>query len=374
MKADKGRISWLWGRFEDSELEREYLHYRLVKTRSVWRGLMMGIAVLFLLLMLGDMLINQRSFSLGWLGLSLGLFAAMLWINLYVIDRQKDPYKMLFYTTLLEALFIAGYFITINRHQIDNIAFRAFEIIFIIISIYLVPNHFSCTVGMAACSYAGFLVYYLMGMPELPQSQLIAMPVYLLFLIVLCTAALMYIQISERENYYSGKRLQEMLMIDPLTGAYNLRKMSDEMEKWLPFCARYDLPFSIITIDVDDFKQINDTKGHLHGDQILKDLVRMLLEGVREQDIVVRAGGDELIILLPNTDGKSAEHLAQRLLITAQKREYYGVGRITCSMGVAAWKQGMTAKQLRDLADQRLYIAKRQGKNRVISKGGVQQA
>lgn len=368
MQAEKGRVSWRRGRFEDSELENEYLHAKLVKTRSLRRGLLLLITCIFLLMVVGNALFGRHGIS--WPQAAAGaVFAGlMLFLNQVVIDRQKRTNMILLYTTVLEAMLLAGYMIIGYWMPSVSMPLRAFNTLFIVICIYLIPNHFFSHIIMAACCFLVFLGYHIIIGMQLDNSEFGGISVYLLLMLALCSGVSLYLQVSDRRSFYSDKRLKELLLIDPLTGAYNLRKMTDEMEKWLPFCARYNLPFSIITIDVDDFKQINDTSGHLYGDQILKDLVRGLLDTVRDQDIVVRTGGDELMVLLPNTDGKSAAQMAERLLKMARNRDFHLARRITCSMGVAAWKSGMTAQQLRDLADRRLYMAKNQGKNRVVSK------
>lgn len=367
MQADKGRVSWLWGRFENKELEQEYLHSKLVNTRSIWRGLLLLVTCLFLLLVVGNAFLSNQKTSLPQAAIGMGLALLVLFLNLYVIDRQKSTGKILLYTTAMEVLFLVAYFITAYSSYPINLSLRAFDTLFIVICIYLVPNHFISNIVMALCSYMVFLFSALFGNISVVDGMREGLAVYLLLMLVLCTAVSLHMQVNDRKSFYSDKRLKEMLLIDPLTGAYNLRKMTDEMEKWLPFSARYNLPFSIITIDVDNFKQINDTSGHVYGDQILKDLVRGMLDTVREQDILVRTGGDELMVLLPNTDEKSAVQIAQRLLRMARNYDFHPTRRITCSMGVASWKPNMTARQLRDLADQRLYMAKNHGKNRIVS-------
>ncbi len=124
--------------------------------------------------------------------------------------------------------------------------------------------------------------------------------------------------ITEKEMYKKNlelsnlnRKLEELSIKDDLTGLYNRRKMDQELEKCLYIWERYNRPFSIIIIDIDDFKKINDTYGHLIGDMVLEKISKIIRENIRKSDIASRWGGEEFLILLPETNLQNATLVAE---------------------------------------------------------------
>jgi diguanylate cyclase len=152
---------------------------------------------------------------------------------------------------------------------------------------------------------------------------------------------------------------------DPLTNVKNRRALDDAVQSQLALLNRYETPFSLLIFDIDHFKRINDEHGHLYGDKILQDLARLLDECVRETDIVTRYGGDEFIVVMPQTEIEGASMLSERL--RAKVREKISV---TVSGGVYSAKKGDTAEILLTRADAALYQAKASGRNSVYRDDG----
>lgn len=129
--------------------------------------------------------------------------------------------------------------------------------------------------------------------------------------------------------------------------------------------ARYDLEFSLILLDIDHFKMINDTYGHLEGDRILIQIAKMMTGMVRKSDAIARWGGEEFVILLPEQSLSNAIQFAERLRIHIEKA-YIDDLDVTASMGVAIFDHGDTESSLFTKVDKALYRAKELGRNRVI--------
>lgn len=151
---------------------------------------------------------------------------------------------------------------------------------------------------------------------------------------------------------------------DPLTGARNRRALDEGLETMFAMKGRYDQPFSVALFDVDSFKNINDDEGHLCGDRVLRAVVGIMADTARTTDIIARYGGDEFVLLMPQTD------LAGARLLTDRLREYvqnnaFGDVQVTVSAGVAEAKHGEDAQSLLSRADKALYRAKNEGRNRV---------
>lgn len=170
--------------------------------------------------------------------------------------------------------------------------------------------------------------------------------------------------------------LEQENITDYLMGIYNRRYLDRRLEEECARSRRYNLPISVLLIDVDHFKHINDTYGHQTGDVTLKTMSTLVLEMVRETDIVARYGGEEIAIIAPNTPPSLASVLAERLRQHIEQHELLipnGANRqpairITVSIGVAAGlnQEARNSKLLVRKADKALYQAKQTGRNRIV--------
>lgn len=185
------------------------------------------------------------------------------------------------------------------------------------------------------------------------------------------TGILFIIQdITERKNI--EKQLEYLATTDPLTGAKNRRYFLDMFEQELFRYKRYQHPFALLLLDIDHFKQINDTYGHDIGDKILKILVSETQKYIRESDIFARWGGEEFIILLPETDTQEALIIAERIRVQLSMTQLSvnngNFIKFTVSLGlrVIAENENITSLQgIINDADKALYIAKQEGRNTV---------
>jgi diguanylate cyclase (GGDEF)-like protein len=172
---------------------------------------------------------------------------------------------------------------------------------------------------------------------------------------------------------YENNRL--LSITDGLTKVYNHRHFHEVLEnEWLR-SQRYHIPLSLLMIDVDHFKNINDRHGHQLGDIVLAGIARELAIHTRELDTVARYGGEEFAVILPQTDGEQAKVVAEKLREKVEEQlfhEQLKPHEITISVGVATAPPDMnTMKNFITAADAALYKAKEQGRNRVIMSGGV---
>ena len=173
------------------------------------------------------------------------------------------------------------------------------------------------------------------------------------------------------DNALLHMKMQELTVIDELTGLYNFRyfgnKLSDEIRR----ADRYHQPLSILMVDVDHFKQINDTQGHQTGNIILQEIVSLIKRSVRDVDIVARYGGEEFVVLLPQTEMKNATIIAERMRRTIEKSYFTNSQgqrdiRATVSIGVAIYPdENISSEQLMEKVDKAMYYSKREGRNRV---------
>ncbi len=158
---------------------------------------------------------------------------------------------------------------------------------------------------------------------------------------------------------------------DPLTGLFNRKYMHMVLRNERKRAKRYGHQFSILFMDIDHFKRINDQYGHLVGDSVLKEAAQLLIQGARGEDYVFRYAGEEFLVLMPQTAKEDAMCLAERLRRNVEKNVFSGVPedqRVTISGGIASYPlDGQTVELLLYEADQCLYQAKNAGRNRMVS-------
>jgi len=154
---------------------------------------------------------------------------------------------------------------------------------------------------------------------------------------------------------------------DPLTGVCNRRGLDDALATHFAMLDRYEVRFSVVILDLDHFKQINDQRGHLEGDRLLRQVARLLDDSARQTDVVVRYGGEEFVVVLPETDLEGAAIFADRFRAKVETE----IG-ITVSGGVASAVDGDTPDSLLERADAALYAAKSAGRNCVFRHDGLQ--
>ena len=163
---------------------------------------------------------------------------------------------------------------------------------------------------------------------------------------------------------------QDPISRDPLTGAYTRILLEERLTEEMDRARRYGLPFSLLLLDLDHFKSINDAFGHTRGDECLVEFAGRLKQQTRSTDLIFRYGGDEFVLLLPHTDKPQAAALANRLLERIRSVPFVGDPplSITMSTGVASYPEDASnPKALFEIADQRHYFAKRMGRSQVSS-------
>lgn len=181
---------------------------------------------------------------------------------------------------------------------------------------------------------------------------------------------------AKRQTETMNQKLNEIETIastDALTGLYNRRTFDKEIQNLVETYKKTDEPFSVIVLDIDHFKRFNDTYGHTIGDEVLKTVGSVLKKGVKGRDMPTRYGGEEFVILLPETTCKNAcilaEHLRIRIAVRPLRDPHtrQEIAKITASFGVAEVNPQDDAVSIIERADRALYAAKEAGRNRTKS-------
>jgi len=198
-------------------------------------------------------------------------------------------------------------------------------------------------------------------------------PADLEFAQAVITAAVAVIQRAQmvETTMADNARLEQLAHTDPLTQILNRRALTERITAEMERALRYDATMALLMIDLDHFKRVNDTYGHLVGDDVLRDVAQLLTETIRGHDIVARYGGEEFLVLLPETDDAGAESFAERIRAAVEGHDFNSAAegsvlRLTASIGVAVFPAARieSVEDLFARADAALYRAKADGRNR----------
>lgn len=167
-------------------------------------------------------------------------------------------------------------------------------------------------------------------------------------------------------NQDQRERLEHLATVDPLTGVKNRRSMDEELDLAVANAERSDLPYALVMLDLDHFKQINDVYGHGVGDDVLTSLVALLQQNTRKSDQLFRFGGEEFVLLLPGVDMTGLHAVMNNLQHVLRKSLRYPGGKVTSSFGVALLRPGERVESWLARADEALYRAKEAGRDRIV--------
>ncbi|HID83106.1 MAG TPA: diguanylate cyclase [Chromatiales bacterium] len=203
-------------------------------------------------------------------------------------------------------------------------------------------------------------------LPEKPEKTA-NIPEYLPTTFYLAALAVLVLGYSSKKHELENinRALSQQANIDGLTGIYNRQRFETLAAQEIEVSRRYKRPLSLIMFDADNFKSVNDSHGHIAGDRVLKLIAELVSSHLRDADIFSRWGGEEFIILVPETDQKGAAELAEKLRHIIANHDFNIGQTITCSFGVTQLETENEIEELTHQADIALYTAKRQGKNRV---------
>lgn len=164
-----------------------------------------------------------------------------------------------------------------------------------------------------------------------------------------------------------GRIIEELALTDPLTGIDNRRGWERMVQRAVGQARRHDQPLSLAMLDLDHFKEYNDSQGHQAGDDYLREIALSWEQRTRIEDHVARYGGEEFVVTMPNTGLEGAKVIVERLRTGLPRPEKDSDRQITCSAGIAEWNGSETVRELVARADQALYLAKESGRDRTVT-------
>lgn len=171
---------------------------------------------------------------------------------------------------------------------------------------------------------------------------------------------------SEIDLENKNKILTEQAILDGLTKINNRRALSEKLKSEISYSSKMIKPLSVAIFDIDDFKKINDSKGHVYGDKVIVGIANIINKSIRDTDFVGRYGGEEFIVIFPNTDLANASKIAERIRKSVEENEFVEGLKTTISGGVKQYS-GENLMDFVNFADMNLYEAKKRGKNKIVN-------
>lgn len=351
------------GEFADRQLEKEFFAYDMGRAQKYIRPLILSLGTLYLLFIIPDyFLVRNPMTFLSILANRAGFFLLIL-IFSFAVDKIGSCERVACWITAYEMIGTASFLIIFGQYENPNFLIQTFGLMILISGIFLAPNKWINTVVASTLISVAFFQLSGRYVRKIAMSEYSAGIVYIIIVLAISGLSSFRSNYYNRKQYIYSRQLLSLSTTDPLTGVYNRTKIDEELDRWVRYSKRQGRPLSVVFFDIDDFKKINDTFGHLAGDRVIVDIVKMILDNIRQSDVLARWGGDEFILLLPNTGKRQAAELAEKLRSLVAGRRFENVGNLTCSFGLVAAEESDSADLLLNRADQLLYSAKKHGKN-----------
>jgi len=365
-KGKKYRIS-LFGEFKDKFLENEFLADSRSNSAKVTAYIALVFGFILLMFLVSDYFSFERFSSFRNIALIRILFAVISLAVFFVAQRIKNHSNLVYVITTYQVIIAITYLLTLR--QLDSLNYFSFIGLMVIsLGIYLLPNKIIYSQGVSGIFSILFFLYPAQKIEALTVYEFYRMIAYQIIMLIYCNIKNCSTETYKRKKYAANRELLALSITDPLTGIYNRAKFEEEINKWINVSERYGNSLSLILFDIDDFKKTNDKYGHLVGDSVLKTIVDIIKKSIRNTDVFARWGGDEFVILLPNTDLRQAEKMAERMKTSICNSFFEPAINITCSFGVGTYEKDDTRQSFLQKADNLLFQAKTRGKNTVVSR------
>lgn len=364
-RMDPGSLlSPLTGEFRDKALELEFRRTNFHALRNSVRLLLLILSSMLIAVMAVDLFLAPPA-ALNWISLSLrGLYVASSLLMFFRISTLSEFSPLALTVTLFEALSICIWFYLAGLvpDVYGQLPIRI-GIIALSLMVFLIPNRWIHALVLSAFT---FLVAFVLCGTRMVDTTPLNDAVSGLFTLGVVTATAIvtrHMGSEGRNQYLNHAKLLRLSLTDPLTGISNRGRFNEALHSWVRCADQYSMPLSLVLFDFDDFKSINDTYGHLIGDQVILQTVNLVDDAIRRRDLFARWGGEEFTLLFPDTRLEEALEILERLRQTIESHPYIRCGHITASFGVVQYRAGESPEAFMDRADRMLYRAKADGKN-----------
>ncbi|MHC1720909.1 MAG: GGDEF domain-containing protein [Clostridiaceae bacterium] len=355
-----------FGEFKDRELEKEFINHYLRQNTKYMRPIILALGLIYWFFIIPDYFIIKSNAILTLLLINRTVFLLSMLIFYFIVRNIRNYIHLTYWITFYEVFFVISFLLTYVSYESPNFLIQAFGVIVIILGLSQLPNKWINTLVTDIVISIGFTTLSQSIISDLKFMEYSAGIAYILLVIFITSLASLRINYFNRKQYIYSQELLHLSNTDPLTGVYNRAKLNDELDKLIELSKRYKTPFSFVIFDFDNFKNINDNYGHLTGDEVLKETIKIIVKSIRKNDILARWGGEEFVLLLPNTTREQSIEMTKRLKCVIANNSFGNLESITCSFGLASYEESDTSDTLMTRADKFLYKAKSEGKNKIV--------
>lgn len=359
----------IFGELSDSITEEEFSQQFYKKVVNYIKLMVLSLGILNTLFLIPDCWIVQNHNSLLYIISGRILFVLLIFLLYFSMDYISTFRMFSYIMTVYEVVCILLFMFILIKYDSPDYLIQSYGVMVIILGIFLVPNRWIYKIMVSLFIIIGFNVLSVKYIDSIRLKELLAVIFYSIIVLILSSINSFRDNYYKRVQYINNIELVKLSTTDPLTGVYNRAKLNEEFNRCIEYCKRHNTSISLIMVDFDNFKKINDTFGHITGDNVILDFVGIVRKNIRDFDILARWGGEEFVILLPNTDIEYALIIAERLREKIESYIFMEVRKVTCSLGVAQSFCGDDIDSLIQKADKMLYAAKSKGKNTVMGYG-----
>lgn len=358
----------LSGEFTDKVLEKEFFNYYMKYYSKFIGPVALIFGVIFMLFIIGDYSAKDSISSFTPILAVRVLFLFVSSAIFLALRKINDYSKLSYIITSYEVWAIISFMVII--YQYESIGIISFlSAIAITLALYIIPNRLIYVQVISVIFNLSFCLLFTLR-ADVPEKGIIwEIAAYSMIFIVFGNIEAYFTNYYRRKHFADSRELLRLSVTDSLTGIYNRTRFNQELDRWVDYCRVYGNPLSLVIFDIDDFKSVNDSYGHFAGDVVLQDITSIVKKTIRRTDIFARWGGEEFIILLPNTDISQSIDMTERMRDCIQKNKYAEDENITCSFGLVSLQKSEDANSLMQRADNLLYQAKKRGKNTVVHEG-----
>lgn len=355
--------------FRDKDLELSYqTQYFSQFKKTVIRSIVAVMAV-FILFFIPDIVYFV---NIGVLirSIAIRLSSIVLFVILfYVFGKSKNSHSYFLTINAMELSFIVFYLLILSNYSNMNFIIKCMDIIVIITFYFSFPNRWDISILTSLSLILSFAVFCACNTRHFTQDSSYGVGAIYIGIAFSLNAINAYrINYYKRSQFYNIMVLKKLVNTDTLTGAFTRAKFNEDIGKQVSISKQTGRSFAIAIFDIDDFKHINDTYGHIEGDGVLTGIVNIVTKNKRPKDVLTRWGGEEFVVIFPSTGLSTAVRISERLRIDISTTIFSIGERVTCSFGVTEFEQNDTPISLMRRADKLMYEAKTAGKNTVVSK------
>lgn len=351
--------------FRDKNTEKEFYRNEVIRGLRISRNTILIFSIINLLFVVTDYLYLTADIKIiTYYSLIPRIIILAMAIIVFILLKNARNKTAAIKSAIVFAvlMYLIHVYMAIHFSPVDLI-FEVLDLVYITFGLFIIPNRWITNICTSAFLTAVFIVFTPLTIPTLESGTKIILTIYLLSQTLIIGTLMYRINKHKRLNYLQQLELEELAKTDALTKSSNRAACDLTLEQ---MCSA-NCDFSLILIDLDDFKQVNDLHGHVAGDKVVVKIVETIKKGIRQDDIIARWGGEEFIVILPHTSRERAEEIAERIKEQIVMLEHNEIGKVTASFGVTAFIEGDNTESIINRADKLLYVAKNQGKNKVFA-------